>query len=79
MFSSNMFDGMITMLIVVGLLAGLIIAGIPMYFVGRYYGKQAVYSEAMQEKVLEIKFDPNDGTKLYIWRKPNENRATSTR
>ena len=68
MFSSNMFDGLIGMLIIIGLVAGIVIVGIPMYFVGRYHGKQAVYAESIQHQVLEIRYNEKTGDKEYIWK-----------
>lgn len=69
MFSSNMFDHLIGVLIIIGLIIGLLIFGIPMYFVGRHYGKQQIYNEAQSQKVLDIRYNPIDGEKLYIWKK----------
>ena len=68
MFSSNMFDGLISMLIIIGLVAGIVIVGIPMYFVGRYYGKHSAYEEAVQHQVLDIRYDQKTGVKEYIWK-----------
>jgi len=47
-----MFDGLIRMLIIIGIIIGLLIFGVPAYFIGKYAGKQAVYSEAQYRKVL---------------------------
>ena len=70
MFSSNMFDGMISILIGVGLVAGLIVFGLPGYFIGRSMGKSVVYEEAMKRGLIEIQYDRQTGKMLYIWVQP---------
>ena len=65
-----MFDlnGVFSALICIGVLLGLLFLGIPAYFIGKHYGRQEVYNEAIQHKVLDIRYDPNSGDKLVIWK-----------
>lgn len=79
MFSSNMFDGMISMLIGVGLVAGLIVFGLPGYFIGRSNGKIAVYEEVMKRGLLEIRYDQQTGEKIYIWVQPPKKESHELR
>jgi hypothetical protein len=61
-------NGIIAVLVLIGLIIGATIFSIPAYLIGKHYGKQAVYNEAIQHKSLIIQYHPTTGDKLYIWK-----------
>ena len=62
------FDGLFGILVVIGLIIGLLLFGVPAYYIGRYYGKQSAYKEAVLHQVLDIRYDQKTGVKEYIWK-----------
>jgi hypothetical protein len=71
MMGPGMFAGVFEGIIVIGLLVALalgVICALPIYYIGKHYGKEAIYEKAVQEQVLEIKYDSKTGEKLYIWK-----------
>jgi hypothetical protein len=67
MFSSGMFESMVTIIFIMGLLVGVLVIGVPGYFIGMYYGKSVVYKEAIDRGVLEVRYNSVSGEKEYIW------------
>lgn len=71
MMGPGAFAGVFEGIVVIGVLLALVfgvICGIPVYYIGKHYGEEAIYEKAIQEQVLEIKYDSKTGEKLYIWK-----------
>lgn len=66
------FDGLFGVMVCIGIIIGLLFLGIPAYFIGKHYGRQEAYTEAIQHNVLDIKYDPNNGNKIVIWKNKGE-------
>lgn len=76
MMGPGMFAGVLEAVLVaaliLGIVFGLLAFGIPGYFIGKHYGRQEVYQEAIDKKLLQIQYDPRSGEKVYIWVKPSK-------
>ena len=65
------FNGLLGVLLCMGIIIGVLVFGIPAYFIGKnigkHIGKQEAYTEAIQHKVLDIKYNTINGEKQFIW------------
>jgi hypothetical protein len=71
MMGSGMFDGIMEAFVALGIVIGLVICvavAIPVYYYGKSNGKDAIYQECVDRKLLKIEYSPTDGQKLYIWK-----------
>jgi len=59
--------GALVMFLIVGVLIGGVVFS-PLYFLGRYHGREAVIREAIERGHYVEQFDPNTGERIRKWR-----------
>ena len=71
MFSANdivgaFLDGFAPRILIVGIINAVII-GIPVMYIGIKIGENTAYADAIQHKVLEVKYNSSTGDKEFHW------------
>lgn len=64
---SGVFDHVVGVLIAVGILVGAAIFS-PLYFLGRYHGKEAMVREAIERGHYIEQYDPKTGKRIRAWK-----------